>query len=141
MLHRATALAVGGFPAERHAEDLELWVRIIKVGRATALGRVTGVCGEHEDQLSKDVESMRARIMEVVHKFDQEPWVDAALRRRLRVRFDWEDIRQAQRDQARLLALHSLWLLMRDPRRSILLASHVAFRVTGKRRRKYLDES
>jgi glycosyltransferase involved in cell wall biosynthesis len=126
LLYREAALAAGAFDTtlERCA-DLDLWLRMLELGRGVALPDVTAVYHLHEGQVSADGAAMQQSHRAVLERYAARPWCTAALRRRFEGVMAWD-----ARHTAPARSLRSL----RDPRRLAGVAGALLWRWRVRRR-------
>ena len=109
MVVREAALAVGGFGARRHCEDLDLWIRLLEDGEGLVLPVVTVDYSQHEGQISVNVAAMREARQEVIDAFRDRPWFAGQVSRDLAAVALWDKPRETagrrQAMQDRLAAL------------------------------------
>jgi glycosyltransferase involved in cell wall biosynthesis len=108
------ALAVGGFPAGRMSEDLDLWVRVLERGTGLALAEPGYVYHQLAVRASSDVVGMRTAAAAYLQAYGDRPWFDAAVLERMRTRGAWDDRPRSAAIGARR-AIADLGWLVRHP--------------------------
>jgi glycosyltransferase involved in cell wall biosynthesis len=110
LLHRDTALEVGGFAVDMpRLADLDMWVRMVEAGPCVVSPAVTVVWHQHPGQVSTDGRAMRRAHFETIMRYSDRPWSDARLVNRYRGLMAWDDRRD--------LGLRALRGLIGHPRR------------------------
>lgn len=94
VLHRETALTFGGFDERlTYNEDLDLWVKMLRVGRGVVLPDVTVRYRVHAAQLSTDGDSMHEQTLRLLTTAAAEGWSTSGVRRRVMAREHWDALR------------------------------------------------
>lgn len=110
LVHRDTALAVGGFPeAMPRLADLDLWVRMVEAGPTVVSPEVTVVWLQHPGQVSSDGMAMRRAQLDTIMRYADRDWHDNRLVQRYLGLMAWDD----RRDEG----LGALRALLGHPRR------------------------
>lgn len=95
MVRRDAAIAAGGFPGFPRAEDLDLWVRMLQLGTAFTLPRVTVLYHIHPGQASADERLMDEAHQAVLETYAGQPWCTRSLRLRHEGVVAWDEARAA----------------------------------------------
>jgi Glycosyl transferase family 2 len=97
MVHRETALGVGGF-SDVLCEDLDIWCRILSRGRAALSPTVGARYHTHPGQLSADWEAMHDAHLQIARSYSAEGWWSQRLVERRMGVTAWDRFRAGQRD-------------------------------------------
>lgn len=118
-LVRADAVReVGGFDDSlRHAEDLDLWVRLLERRPGLALPVVVYRWRTHADQTSKGSPAPRLVQRQIVQRYARRAWCGERLAQRRLAVAEWDDLRLALAEGRRQAAVRSVaWLVARPAR-------------------------
>jgi glycosyltransferase involved in cell wall biosynthesis len=111
MVRRSVLEAVGGFGTLIHAEDLDLWLRVLERGSGVATNTCTVLYHQHSSQSSSDVDSMRESFESIMAQYSDRPWLTRRVRTASYGRVIWDDLRKGQRNRDWMLAARSAkWL-------------------------------
>jgi glycosyltransferase involved in cell wall biosynthesis len=137
MVHRDIALAVGGFrgvlaepaPASNGdgangisilgCEDLDMWCRLLSLGKATLSPRVGVLYHTHNGQISGDWEAMHSAHLKVARSFEDEGWWSRGLIDRREGVTAWDRFREGRRTGANGAGWRLARELLERPRRAL----------------------
>ena len=97
MVHRPTALAAGGFH-DVFCEDLEMWCRVLGLGRAALSPRVGLRYHAHPGQMSADWEGVHDAHLRIARSHSGERWWSPRLVQRRMGVTAWDRFRAEQRN-------------------------------------------
>ena len=157
MIHRETAMAVGGFRGTLNeprigndarldlpilgCEDLDLWCRLITHGRATLSPRVGVLYHTHNGQISGDWEGMHIAHLNVARSFAGEEWWSQGLVDRREGITAWDRYRRGRRRGS----MQAEWTFAREllnrPRRALGVLDVLRHRWAVRRRTSRLASS
>jgi GT2 family glycosyltransferase len=141
MFRRDVAVSVGGYDTRwSHAEDFDLWLRLLRRGPGRVLPDITAVYGDHPDQKSRVRERAASAQRGIAEAASRDLGVRPELvQRRLGVR-RWDDLREAMRSGDRQTALRNAGAIVREPQRVLGVAGILAWRFRTRRRIASVDE-
>jgi len=110
--------AVGGFDVSLdHAEDFDLWIRLLERRPGVALPTVVYRWRTHPGQTSKASGAPREAQRGIVRRYAGRPWWSERLEQRRLAAAEWDDLRLALSEGRRVDAARSAaWLLARPVR-------------------------
>jgi glycosyltransferase involved in cell wall biosynthesis len=110
--------AAGGFDASLpHAEDFDLWIRLLENRPGLAVPVVVYRWRSHPGQTSKGSAAPRRVQREIVRAYAGRPWWNERLEQRRLAAAEWDDLRLALAQGRRTAAARSVvWLLVRPVR-------------------------
>lgn len=110
--------AVGGFDTSLdHAEDFDLWIRLLERNPGVALPVVVYRWRTHPGQTSKGSRAPREAQRQIVRSYAGRQWWSNGLEQRRLATAEWDDLRLALADGRRADAAGSAaWLLARPAR-------------------------
>ncbi|MGH2925861.1 MAG: glycosyltransferase family 2 protein [Solirubrobacterales bacterium] len=163
MVHRDTALGVGGFRGVLGessqsgdsngngsaasglsilgCEDLDMWCRLLGHGRATLSPRVTVIYHTHPGQLSGDWEAMHIAHLNVARSFAGEAWWSRGLVERRAGVTAWDRFRGRQRTGVEGAGRQFARDLLEHPLRSLGVVEVLRHRAAVRRRTSRLAPS
>jgi glycosyltransferase involved in cell wall biosynthesis len=116
MVHRGTAIAAGGFSETlQRGADLDLWLRVLELGRGTVSSAITVVYHVHEGQASEDRAAMWQAHREIVRSYAGHPWCTSSVRRASDAILRWDELRASLRAGKRAHATSIAASLLTDP--------------------------
>ncbi|HEX8054587.1 MAG TPA: glycosyltransferase family 2 protein [Thermoleophilaceae bacterium] len=134
LVRREAALRAGGFRPLKRASDLDMWLRLLQLGSALAIPRVTALYHVHDDQVSADPRRMHESHKSVLDEHAREPWCTPALRRRHEGVLAWDTARGALAAGApRWRTLAGLARELAHPQRAAGVAQLLAGRLSRRR--------
>jgi len=110
--------AVHGYdPARSHAEDLDLWLRMLELGTGLAVSTVVTRYHRHSGQKSQDLARAHREQRAILDHYADRPWLTPELiERRLAVQA-WDEFRDAlDREEWATAANRAFWLVRRRRR-------------------------
>jgi glycosyltransferase involved in cell wall biosynthesis len=131
---------VGYRAGARHAEDLDLWVRLLERGTGVASPRVVTRYHVHSEQATRDAGAMFEGHRRVIAAFAGRPWSPPELARRWTSIPAWDRVKSAGVRGRWAEALREMLHLVRDLERVVGLAELLVFRVRARRRSSAVDE-
>jgi GT2 family glycosyltransferase len=138
LARRDAVLAAGGFDTSlTHAEDLDLWIRLLERGSAVVLPEVGVVYRLHAAQATSDVGAAAEGHRRAVLAYAQRPWWPRHALARWETAAAWDDWRRTRSGGARAAAARRL---LRRPLRLPLLAALFARRLRLRRWGGRLDD-
>jgi Glycosyl transferase family 2 len=124
MVHRPAFSAVGGFNERlRHAEDLDLWLRLLEDGTALLSPDVGVVYRIHPGQATRDVASAHAGHRGMMLAYAGRSWWPRRAAARWETTAAWDDLRRAQSAGDRRGAIRAGRRLASRPQRLPLLGA------------------
>ena len=158
MVHRETALAVGGFRGDLQTptfssnggphrtsilgcEDLDMWCRLLSRGRATLSPRVGVLYHTHSGQISGDWESMHVAHLDVARSFAGEGWWSRGLVDRREGVTAWDRFRAESRRGKAGGGVRLARELAERPRRALGVLDVLRHRIAVRRRTSRLAPS
>jgi len=110
--------AVGGFDVSlAHAEDFDLWIRLLERCPGVALPTVVYRWRTHPEQTSKGSSAPREAQRQIVRSYAGRAWWSERLEQRRLAAAEWDDLRLALAEGRRATAARSAaWLLARPVR-------------------------
>jgi glycosyltransferase involved in cell wall biosynthesis len=139
VLFSADAFRVaGGYDASlRHAEDFDLWIRLLSRGTGVCVPVPVTLYRRHEGQKSRTGEASRDDPLAIVASYRHEPWCTSELVEQRRAVNAWDELREslASGQQGRALRLLS-WIARAPHRRRAVvqtLRRRRALRLRGAR--------
>jgi glycosyltransferase involved in cell wall biosynthesis len=135
LARRDAVLAAGGYDTTlRHAEDLDLWIRLMDHGTAVACPDVVARYRRHDGQKSLDDARSRPAQLRIVQAYRDRPWWTARLVDRQLAFRAWDALRGALRRGDRAAALREARALAWPPTRTVALARLLTRRCRVRRR-------
>ncbi len=159
MVHRETALAVGGFRGALSrpqmqgngntaldlsilgCEDLDLWCRLMSRGRATLSPRVGVLYHTHRGQISGDWEAMHVAHLDVARSFADQGWWSQGLVERREGVTAWDRYRRGRHRGSFQAAGRLARELLQRPRRALGVLDVLRHRLAVRRRTSRLASS
>ena len=158
MVHRETALAVGGFRGDLQTptfsgnggahrtsilgcEDLDMWCRLLSRGRATLSPRVGVLYHTHAGQISGDWEAMHVAHLDVTRSFASEGWWSRGLVDRREGVTAWDRFRADSRRGKAGAGVRLARELAERPRRALGVLDVLRHRLAIRRRTSRLAPS
>lgn len=96
---RDALIAAGLFRPLRRAQDLDMWVRVLRQGTGLALAEPSVTYFLHDEQAIHSTDLMRSCFTRIVADCRAEGWFSAADADRAFARWHWDDLRAYQRDR------------------------------------------
>jgi GT2 family glycosyltransferase len=138
LVSREAVEAAGGFDARlTHAEDLDLWIRLIERGSAVLLPEVGVVYRLHASQATRDVDAAAEGHRRAMLAYARRPWWPRHALARLETAAAWDALRGSTTRRERVSAARTL--LVR-PRRLPFLGRLLARRLRLRRWGSRLDD-
>ncbi len=132
MTRRDALVELGGFrPYGQPAEDLDMWLRLLKLGPARVSPRVTVVYHVHGEQLTGDMPRLRGAHLSVAGVFDDQ-W-PASLISRQQGAHKWDEMRDALEARKPSTALRTGMAILASPRRCHGVLELLAWRFRARR--------
>jgi glycosyltransferase involved in cell wall biosynthesis len=155
MVHRETALAVGGFRGVLRkprigagqdlsilgCEDLDMWCRLLSRGRAALSPRVGVLYHTHAGQISGDWEAMHEAHLNVARSFAGESWWSKSLVERRAGVTAWDLFRARRRNGSKGAGRRFALDLLKHPARALGVIEVLRHRVAVRRRTSRLAPS
>jgi glycosyltransferase involved in cell wall biosynthesis len=158
MVHRETALAVGGFRGDLRThtfsgngdsdptsilgcEDLDMWCRLLSRGRAALSPRVGVLYHTHAGQISGDWEAIHVAHLDVARSFAGESWWSRGLVDRREGVTAWDRFRAERRRGSAGAGMRLVRELAQRPRRALGVLDVLRHRVAVRRRTSRLAPS
>lgn len=133
MVHRDTALAVGGFRGGV-CEDLDIWCRVLERGQGAVSPTVGALYHRHPGQISGDWEAMHEQHLAVARSHPGAGWWRrGVVERRLGVT-SWDRFRAGRREGSRGASIEFVRDLARHPQRSLGVLGVIRHRIAMRRR-------
>jgi GT2 family glycosyltransferase len=131
LVRRDATLAAGGFDTRlTHAEDLDLWIRLLERGSAVLLPEVGVVYRLHEGQATRDAAAAEEGHRHAVLAYADRPWWPRHALARWETASAWDRLRAARIRSERAAAVTAL---ARRPQRLPMLAALFAHRLRLRR--------
>jgi GT2 family glycosyltransferase len=138
LARRDALLAAGGFDTRlTHAEDLDLWIRLLERGSAVVLPDVGVVYRLHAGQATTDVGAAAEGHRRAVLAYARRPWWPRHALARWETAAGWDELRRSSGGRARAAVAQSL---LRRPQRLPLLVALFARRLRLRRWGARLDD-
>lgn len=99
VVRRQALLDAGLFRPLRRAQDLDMWIRVLRQGTGLALGEPTFTYHLHEQQAINDTALMRECYTKIVQDCASQPWFSAHDADKAFAKWRWDDLRAAQRSR------------------------------------------
>ena len=112
----------GGWRADQgQAEDLDLWIRLMRVAPGLCVPRVVTSYRNHSGQKSQNGASSRAAVMRLIDRYRGDSWWTEELVEQRRAVMAWDDLREAigEGDRWRVM-MRAWWLAQTRTRRRAL---------------------
>jgi GT2 family glycosyltransferase len=138
LARRDALLAAGGFDTRlTHAEDLDLWIRLLERGSAVLLPDVGVIYRLHAGQATGDVHAAEEGHRRAVLAYAGRPWWPRHALARWETAAAWDELRRSAGGRSRGIAVRRL---LRRPQRLPLLAALFAHRLRLRRWGGRLDD-
>jgi glycosyltransferase involved in cell wall biosynthesis len=114
IVRRQALLDAGAFRPLRRAQDLDMWIRVLALGRGLALAEPTFTYHLHDQQAILDTGLMRECYTRIVQDSAGADWFGPGDADRAFTKWRWDDLRAAQRDRDLAAAAgHAFWFARR----------------------------
>ncbi len=140
MFRRSSALAAGGF-RDVLCEDLDLWCRLLDLGRATLSPRVGMLYHTHPGQISKNWEAMHAATLDITRSFSARSGGRGGLVERRAGVTAWDRFRVGRHRHIDGTGRRFVRELLAHPRRAIGVLAIWRYRASVRRRTSRLTSS
>jgi glycosyltransferase involved in cell wall biosynthesis len=102
LVNREALIEAGMFQALDRAQDLDLWVRILERAGGAALPLVTAKYHVRQEWPTRSLANREADfLLTVLGAYQDRPWMTGAVRRGIRARLKWDEMRLAQHEGRR----------------------------------------
>ena len=128
-----TARAAGGFPDGLQSEDLDLWIRVLEHGTGVVLAEPGYVYAPEQDHASSNAAGMRDATVAYLTAYEDRPWFDAGMVRRVAAQNRWDDARATVARGRYRAAARQLTRIAADPRAAAAVARLLAYRRQARR--------
>jgi glycosyltransferase involved in cell wall biosynthesis len=130
---RAAVAAAGLFRPLARAQDLDLWIRLLREGSGLALPEATGTYHVTDAYTSAGLRSRsRAGRAVVIETYQDEAWMTRRLRRDLAAQGHWDDLRHAAHRRNVAGSARALVRLATSPRAVPAVAATLRHRRRGR---------